>query len=156
MNIFILDYDIETAAKYHCDKHVVKMITESAQILCTVLHQNKIDAHYKMTHIHHPCTIWAGESLSNYLWLKELLINLYDEYKHRYGSHKRHKAAEIGLQLPNPWIHDYGLTEFAQAMPDKYKHKDAVTAYRNYYLGEKQHILQYKNREMPEWVMKAL
>ena len=28
MNIFVLDRDPEIAAKYHCNKHVVKMILE--------------------------------------------------------------------------------------------------------------------------------
>ena len=35
MNIFILhEYPVE-AAQLQCDKHVVKMIVESAQMLCT-------------------------------------------------------------------------------------------------------------------------
>ena len=34
MNIFVLDRDPELAAKYHCDKHVVKMVLESAQMMC--------------------------------------------------------------------------------------------------------------------------
>jgi hypothetical protein len=35
MNIFYLDKDPIKAAEYSCDKHVVKMILESAQMLCT-------------------------------------------------------------------------------------------------------------------------
>ena len=35
MNIFYLDKDPVKAAEYSCDKHVVKMILESAQMLCT-------------------------------------------------------------------------------------------------------------------------
>ena len=35
MNIFYLDRDEQKAAQYHCDKHVVKMILESAQLLST-------------------------------------------------------------------------------------------------------------------------
>lgn len=35
MNIFYLDGDVTKAAQYHCDKHVVKMVLETAQILCT-------------------------------------------------------------------------------------------------------------------------
>ena len=40
MNIFVLDDDIEKCARYHCDKHVVKMILESAQMLSTVSREN--------------------------------------------------------------------------------------------------------------------
>ena len=35
MNIFVLDKDPIVAAKMACDKHIVKMILESAQMLCT-------------------------------------------------------------------------------------------------------------------------
>ena len=35
MNIFYLDTDPVLAAQMQCDKHVVKMILESAQMLCT-------------------------------------------------------------------------------------------------------------------------
>lgn len=36
MNIFVLDLDPVKCAEYHCDKHVIKMTLETAQILCTV------------------------------------------------------------------------------------------------------------------------
>lgn len=36
MNIFFLDKDPKICAQYHCDKHVVKMIVELAQLLSTV------------------------------------------------------------------------------------------------------------------------
>ena len=39
MNIFILDRDPKVCAQYHCDKHVVKMILETAQMICTVLNE---------------------------------------------------------------------------------------------------------------------
>jgi hypothetical protein len=32
MNIFYLDEDPKICAQYHCDKHVVKMIIEYAQL----------------------------------------------------------------------------------------------------------------------------
>ena len=35
MNIFVLDENPVIAAKMACDKHIVKMILESAQMLCT-------------------------------------------------------------------------------------------------------------------------
>ena len=35
MNIFVLDRNPKTAAQLQCDKHVVKMIVESAQMLST-------------------------------------------------------------------------------------------------------------------------
>ena len=35
MNIFYLDKNFQVNAKLHCDKHVVKMIVEYAQLLST-------------------------------------------------------------------------------------------------------------------------
>jgi hypothetical protein len=35
MNIFHLDKSAEVSALYHCDKHVVKMILETGQMLST-------------------------------------------------------------------------------------------------------------------------
>ena len=35
MNIFYVDRDPVKAAQMMCDKHIVKMILESAQMLCT-------------------------------------------------------------------------------------------------------------------------
>ena len=64
MNIFFLDYDVKKCAKYHVDKHVVKMILETAQLLCGVHHVTAHDtahdtAHvpYKLSHKNHPCSI---------------------------------------------------------------------------------------------------
>jgi hypothetical protein len=153
MNIFVLDYDIEKAAQYHCDKHVVKMITEYAQIMCTVLQQNNIHAEYfyKPTHINHPCTIWAGKTRSNYVWLNKLAKELYKEYKYRYGG-KTHKAGEVVLQLPIPKIPVVGLTPFAQVIPEQHRRKDVVEAYRTYYIEEKMNFVSYKNRKTPYWL----
>lgn len=44
MNIFVLDTCPVVAAQYLNDKHVVKMVLESAQILCTVHHEFGLDA----------------------------------------------------------------------------------------------------------------
>ena len=51
MNIFFLDYDVVKCAKYHCDKHVVKMILETAQLLCGAHHvtNSKLDIPYKIS-----------------------------------------------------------------------------------------------------------
>ena len=37
MNIFVLDKDATAAAYYMCDKHIVKMPTETMQMFCTNL-----------------------------------------------------------------------------------------------------------------------
>ena len=72
MNIFLLDADVEKCAEYHVDKHVVKMVLETAQLLCGVHHmtsQVTEPSLYKLSHKNHPCSIWARNSLSNYNYL---------------------------------------------------------------------------------------
>ncbi len=152
MNIFILDRDIRLCAQYHADRHVVKMVLESAQMLCTVLAENGVEAPYKPTHSHHPCTLWAGESLSNWIWLRNLALALNDEYRCRFETGRDHRSAVVAGELPHPPIPDPGLTEFAQAMPDRYKVSgDAVAAYRRFYIGEKAGFASWTGRPLPDW-----
>lgn len=152
MNIFVLDKDPKICAQYHTDKHVVKMILESVQMLSTALRLSGLSKGYKATHINHPCTKWVRESLSNWLWLKELTIYLHEEWQYRYNHSKKHKSIEVLEQLPNPFIHDKGLTEQAQAMPEVYKDCCVVQAYRNYYKEEKKHLFTWTKRPIPEWI----
>ena len=150
MNLFVLDQDPVAAASYHCDKHVVKMVLETAQILCTVLNQHNIQSPYRATHHNHPCTRWAGMSKDNFLWTKRLGEALGWEYARRYN--KLHKSAFVidSLEIPDT-LSDKGLTQFALAMPDKYKDEDPVKAYRRYYQGEKSAIAQWKDGQLPHW-----
>jgi hypothetical protein len=151
MNIFILDSDINECAKYHNDKHVVKMILESAQMLCTAVNLSGGDAPYRSTHKNHPCSIWVRESLSNWRWLRDLTLALNDEFKFRYDKDTDHKSAIIVKSLEEPNISDVGLTPFPQAMPDEYKGEDPVDSYRRYYVKDKHHIAKWTKRRVPEW-----
>jgi len=154
MNIFLLDTDTKKCAQYHCDKHVVKMILETAQLLCGVHHmtdQVTDQVPYKLSHKNHPCAIWSRESLSNYLYLCDLGLELCKEYTYRYG--KRHKSQDVieWCVTNKPNICDKEFTEPARAMPNEYKVDSVVESYRNYYIGEKSKIAVWKNREIPEW-----
>lgn len=151
MNIFVLDRDIRKCAEYSVDKHVTKMPLESTQILCTVVNESGGSSPYKTTHKNHPCTIWAKESLSNWLWLKDLAIALNEEWQFRFNHTRNHKSVDVALSLTAPDICDIGLTEFHQAMPDQYKSPDVVQAYRDYYIGEKSHLAKWSKRSTPEW-----
>jgi hypothetical protein len=157
MNIFVLDKIPHMAARYHCDKHVVKMILETAQILSTVIHKSYPDGFltiYRPTHKNHPCTLWAGESYANMSWLYNLGMALCHEFYHRYGGEHKSKFIiwKAGRIMGYCDYNKQGMTPFAQAMPDKYKQKDAVQAYRNYYKYEKTKLLTYTKREVPEWL----
>ena len=151
MNIFVLHQDPAQAAHMMCDKHVVKMILESNQMLSTVARKNGHDAPYRSTHANHPCTIWTGESIQNWRWLVSHSRALCAEYTQRYGrTHKSQAVTEwaesLDIDLPN-----IGQTDFRLAMPDTYKRYDPVKSYRSYYRGEKASFAKWKNGNTPRW-----
>ena len=151
MNIFVLDSDPKVSAKMLCDKHVIKMILESCQILCTVAHGLKIpNVPYRATHQNHPCTIWASNNRANAKWLYEHLEEMCDEYTLRYQ--KTHKSSYFLPFFQDdllPRMNPGTMTPFAQAMPEQYRNKDAVIAYRAYYVAEKQTIATWKVPSFP-------
>ena len=175
MNIFILDENIDKCAEAHVDRHVIKMILESAQMLCTAHWINKYvgdiprklesdewntvkeqkqneprDFPYLPTMHNHPCSIWVRESLDNYEWLYCLALALDEEYGVRYG--KSHKSVrDCILLLPDISIPRRGLTPFAQAMPDSLKGENAVEAYRRFYHKDKATFASWKVRGKPHW-----
>lgn len=151
MNIFILDNDPAQAAIYHCDKHVVKMVLESAQMLCTNLNLAKVETPYKSCHMNHPCTIWARKTRSNFVWLCDLGLSLCMEYTYRYGKvHKSEEVIEYCYSMRDT-IQDGELTKFAQAMPEEFKDCDPVKAYRQFYIGEKKDFAVWSKRDIPNW-----
>ena len=151
MNIFYLDHDPKLAAQAHNDRHCIKMILESAQILSTVCRSVLLDVGYKSTHPHHPCTLWAGENLSNFRYLVALATELNTEYKYRFFHIKNHKSFDVIQSLPEPDILDEPMTTPALAMPDDCKCDDPVESYRNYYRQHKQHLAKWTRRGAPDW-----
>lgn len=160
MNIFFLHFDAKTAAAYHCNKHVVKMILESAQLLYSahwVVDGSRLPATaYRKTHCNHPCSKWVRASLSNYKWLVQLGLALCQEYTFRYRRVHKTERHLRWLEENLPDIPDIGVTQLPQAMPEQFKHPNPVQAYRNYYLGAKRHFLIYSRRSPPPFVANAL
>lgn len=178
MNIFYISNDPKQAAQWMVDRHVVKMIVESAQILSTahryldgeltsiktqtgrnkkhyVLGDARESVLYKTTHINHPSTIWARSSVENYNWLVEHFFALMEEYTYRYGkTHKCFGELSYMLQSPPKNLKEYDMTLMPCAMDDKYiVSDDPVINYRNYYKIGKTHLHSWKNREAPNWIM---
>ena len=154
MNIFVLDIDTKKCAQDHNDKHVVKMILETAQLLCGVHHmtESQSEVPYKLSHKNHPSAIWARECIENYIWLCDLGLELSKEYTYRYEKTHKSLAVIQWAVLNEPKLVSKGdITPFALAMPDECKVGDAVDSYREYYQKEKRKIAVWKNREVPEW-----
>lgn len=151
MNIFALDNDPKIAATMLCDRHISKMILESAQMLTAVAARYNHPTLYKISHKNHPCTLWAGDRYANWIWLIDNALAMEQEKIRRTG--KGHMSAEVVR-----WYleHNYGppidelpMTPFAQAMPEQYRDSNnPVRAYRDYYLGEKQF---FKDGRRPKW-----
>ena len=157
MNIFALQTDPYYAAIDHHDKHVVKMILETAQMLCTNCHYLDIKMPYKPVMLNHPCTVWARETDSNFRWLIDLGIALCREYEHRYNKvHKSFAVIKQVMASPAAFKLPKGdLTKFAEEMPDQYKHpSDPVESYRQYYIQEKVQQSKWTKREVPSWITK--
>lgn len=187
MNIFYLDKNPKVCAQMHVDKHCVKMILEYAQLLSTAhrvldgtlctgtsktgrkqtryaLYDHREDILYSATHINHPSAIWCRQSVSNYIWLAELLEECCIEYSYRYG--KIHKVESSGLMqalknnIPKN-ISNQPFTEPTPAMPDDVKVAgDSIASYRNYYAMNKGHLWSWagkiNSRERPQWLTEFL
>ena len=151
MNIFYLDRDPYKAASYFYDKHKVKMILESAQMLCTAHHVygNPDDVPYRQAHLNHPSTIWARQSRPNYYWLYEHMIALGQEYTKRYGKiHMTIDKCRWALGFCPDGITSVVFTEPPQCMPDEYKVPGcSITAYWNYYEQDKYKVAN-KNEQI--------
>ena len=177
MNIFYLHYDPKQAAEWMVDKHVVKMILESAQLLSTahrlldgemkiglsktgrkakrwVLQDSRDNVIYQATHINHPSAVWCRESVPNYLWLVEHFFALMEEYTYRYGkTHKCQGDLSYMLQSPPKNLTKYDFTLMPSCMADEDKiGQDPIDNYRNYYKIGKSRMHKWTKREAPEWI----
>jgi len=182
MNIFHLDQDPIKAAQDMCDKHVVKMIVEYAQLMSTA--HRVLDGEeyydktkngrrikrwrlkpaaqerllYKASHVNHPSNIWTRQSNENYRWLYKHFRALCDEYTVRYGKVHLTEEKLSGMLWYSPKNIDQvtGLTKFAMAMPEYCKREDPVDAYRIYYINEKKDFAKWTNRDMPYWFQQGV
>ena len=154
MNIFYLDPDPVLAAQYHCDKHLSKMIIETAQMLSAAHHETGSplsDQVYKLTHKNHPSTIWTRSSTDHYSWLYELFRELNNEFSYRRGKIHASWKKLSHLLCNNPsGLSCDGFEPPPQCMGDEFKGEDTVEAYRRYY-HSKDFAKWEWGREKPSW-----
>ena len=180
MNIFYLDKDPKTCARMHCDKHVVKMIIEYAQLMSTAHRvldgdpyvsqtlggrriqrwKHPLENHekllYKASHVNHPSGKWVRDSQNHYNWLYKMWEQLCYEYTHRYGKvhlsdlKLRGILAQPPMQIPVEPFVDPYL-----AMPDDVKQEDVVSAYQDYYIKYKKDFAKWTNSEVPQFMLEA-
>lgn len=154
MNIFYLHPAPDVAAAYMHDKHVVKMILESTQVLSTVYARYGQPTQYKPTHQNHPSVVWAGDRVAHYQWLFAHAQALCSEYRHRYGRTHACEAVLRGLERPPTGLHAGGWVPPPQCMPEEFQVPgDAIAGYRNYYLARKVVQSKWTRRDVPPFVL---
>jgi len=181
VNLFVVSTDPIRAARDHCDQHVVKMPLETAQMLVSAFYwwfglTSHADLRerpelvsaifedfprrtpageswpYGLSHVNHPCTIWVRECDKNFHWAATLGRELCAEYSRRY--HQIHACASIiewCASMPTPAPPAEKRTPFAQALPEHLRHRNPVTAYRNYYREFKSAFATWKFSKPPKW-----
>ena len=186
MNIFYVHKDPVIAATMLIDKHVVKMIVESAQMLSTAHrmidgtqyngktktgrnikrwrhpNSNMDNVLYKACHTGHPSTLWVMENAYNYQWLYKHMIALNDQFKLRYGHVKDHSTITLLKELLSHPPRNIPLnklpTDPTPAMPDDCKIPgDVVGSYRKYYIEHKRDFATWKSPgKMPTWYSEGI
>jgi hypothetical protein len=184
MNIFVLSKDPIKAAQLQCDKHVVKMIVESAQMLSTThrlldgtvelrpsksgkrmvkyfkLPDSRENVLYKNVHETHPCTLWTMENSMNYSWHYDHFIALCNEYNYRYGKiHSTDTLLRSALiDPPNNMKNSNCITKQPLAMKSNPEcmMDDVVESYRAFYQTKQDRFkMAWTERSIPEWFQVA-
>ena len=134
MNIFFLHKDPSRAAKAQCDKHVVKMVLETTQMLSTAARRRGYDIGYQSAYPKHPMTVWVGDTRDNFYWALCHAEELSKEYTARYSKFHASQKVIDNIHEYYPNISFDNITEPPQCMPDEFKCDDYVRAYRDYYI----------------------
>ena len=181
MNVFYLDNDPQRCAEYHCDKHVVKMIIEYAQLMSTahrildgeeytdltsngrrikrwrMANVNFENGLMKASHVNHPSNIWARASKENYIWLNQMWHHLMIEYTHRYGKHHACEKYRHYLDKTPINIQTSSFTDPTPAMPDECKIAgNSLASYHKYYIDKKITFAKWTKRERPLWFAEGI
>lgn len=140
MNIFITSPCPVESAKFLDDKRVNKMVTESVQMLSTVLNTMGGKGVYRTTHANHPSTVWAKTTYANWMWLYEHAIALANEFTARNG--KTHLAytkliESDMLEQADRLLLKFKQTPFANCAANKeynldFRHLPVHEAYKKY------------------------
>jgi hypothetical protein len=120
VNFFYLDKDPIKCAKYYCNKHVLKIPIEIAQILSKIHHELETGIDYCKIYKNSQVVkntlgpyCWIKQSYDNYIWTSKLGLALINEYKLRYNK-DTHKSEPILQYLADnpPKLPKIGITRF--------------------------------------------
>ena len=177
MNIFALSKCPVESAQQMIDKHIVKMPTETCQMLHTnILFMEYVQAHgkeptlrelkafnqtwhsdsMKPAMLNHPSTIWARQSRENFMWLYQHGLALCEEYTHRYekehGSHRRIFYCRLSFDMiDNYQFPQTGLTPVSIAMDDSYRIENTFNDDWDFVIESYRHYYREGKWEFAEW-----
>ena len=138
----------------HCDKHLVKMILESTQMLYMVhaLWGQRITARvqvkgeeklpYKVGggHMHHPCTLWAAGCKTHYYILLNFAMKLADRYALVFSNGARKEHACV------PHLKSIAAHSVASHVPDVINANDWISWIEDTFNLTKESIANTKRR----------
>jgi len=157
------------SARNLCDKHIPKLIVENFQMLsCAVIRHNAPIERLPLTksgkpakggYHKHPCSIWAGDTRSNFNWLSEYAKETCKEYTFRFGKTHFCEKGIYTLSSLNYLIPDGPLTPFAVAINESmscrqnpnFESFSIVEKYREYIRKDKPFAKWEKGRKQPDW-----
>lgn len=138
MNIFVTSDNAAKCARYLDDKRVVKMCSETIQLLTAAVVSHGGKGPVGLTHVSHPCAVWARETRGNYMWLLRHAKALFLEKSERFGSVHMYEDYVPMLEAQNGIIPAGPRTPFANCAANasfglSFKHvQDTRLAYRLY------------------------
>lgn len=150
MNIFTTSECPIESAQTLPDNLCIKMILESAQMLCTAhFILDGVQKQYKPSHVNHPCSIFVRKSDENYNWLYQHFVALCEEYSYRTGKVHASSSLMESLKTPPKNIDKKPLSIDFMCMDDKYK--KTLCVHKNYrvYLAHKIRDWAERNDKRP-------
>jgi hypothetical protein len=161
MNVFATHTDPFQAAAALDDKRVIKMLVESAQLLCTELHRQGIDTPYRPTHAGHPCSVWLRDHPRAQQWLLAHAYGLSAIYTAAYGRvHATLPVLDWCSDLigkyrrpPTWWANCAQRTDLGVS----FTHLDDVQLAYRHYLTERwaldTRVPTWHGRNLPDWLL---
>ena len=162
VNFFYLDNDPKICAQCYCNKHIIKIPIEIAQILSKIHHELKSGIDYN--NIYKSSLVvkntlgpymWTMESLDNYIWTCKLGLELINEYKFRYNKETFKTQIVLETLLDNPPnLPKIGKTKFIntnQIDMFQFISNDPIICARYNYCEMKCSNDIWTNRQKPVW-----
>lgn len=147
--IYFLDSSPELSGNYLARKHIRCMLNSACSVIATVLYNRGLEIPYKPYNKNKELIKWASKTQSNFNWILDYGINLKKRYRETFGR-------DVNLKINFEDYIDKNIScnkeieNFPLLLPDKFKSKNIVDSYRNYYVN-KINKSDYTGQKIPSW-----